>query len=75
MQYKIELRYSYGWDDADWTEDTDEESKSSRFKTLAQAHTALNEFFANVKAAVVVGDMDTEEDPNDYRIVAVNNRG
>lgn len=55
MQYKIEMKYIYGWDDAGWTEEMDEESKPWRFKTAAQAQRALDECFANVKTALPLG--------------------
>jgi hypothetical protein len=42
-----------------------------RFETVGNAQAALDEFFAEVKDAVVAGNMDTEENPNHYRIVAV----
>ena len=72
MRYKIELYYIYGWDDAGWSDDTDWETKPTRFETVAEAQTALAEFFADVKMAVATGDMDSEADRADYRIVAVD---
>jgi hypothetical protein len=71
MQYKIEVIYTYGWDDAEWTEETDGVTRPLHFETIASAQTTLDKFFANVKAAVAVGNMDTEENQNHYRIVAV----
>ena len=72
MLHKIELRYFYGWDDAGWTEEIDKETKPMRFATAREAQVELDRFFADVKAAVVAGDMDSEEVHDDYRIVAVN---
>jgi hypothetical protein len=69
MRYKIEAIYTYGWDDAGWTEETDGVTKPIRFETVTQAQTNLEEFFADVKAAVAAGNMDTEENPSHYRIV------
>jgi hypothetical protein len=69
MPYKIELRYIYGWDDAEWTEETDGVEVPLRFRTRDEAMTALEEFFAGIRTAVAAGNMDTEEDLNDYRIV------
>jgi hypothetical protein len=72
MQYKIEVIYTYGWDDACWTEETtDGVTRPLRFQTVGSAQVELDEFFADVKAAVAAGDMDIEENPNHYRIVAV----
>ncbi|HEY5504085.1 MAG TPA: hypothetical protein VIK28_02935 [Sedimentisphaerales bacterium] len=72
MQYKIEVIYTYGWDDACWTEETtDGVTRPLRFQTVGSAQKELDEFFADVKDAVAAGDMDIEENPNHYRIVAV----
>jgi len=74
MHYKIELRYFYGWDDGGWTEEIDGEITPLRFETVGQAQVALDEFFAEVRAAVAAGDLDTEEVRDDYRIAATNGR-
>lgn len=74
MQYKIEMRYLYGWDDAGWTEETDGKTKAMRFEYVGLAQAAIDEFFADVKVAVLAGDMDTEAVRGDYRIVAANDR-
>lgn len=70
MPYKIQLRYFYGGDDAGWTEESDGEIKAMRFANIEQAPAALDELFAEVKAAVAAGDMDTEEVRDGYRITA-----
>jgi hypothetical protein len=72
MRFKIELRYFYGWDDANWTEEKNGQTRPLRFWNIEQAQAALAEFFRNVKEAVVAGNMNNEETPHDYRIVAVN---
>jgi len=73
MQYKIEIVYTYGWDDACWTEETtDGVTRPLRFETVGSAQAALDEFFTKVKNAVAAGNMDTEENPNHYRIVVAN---
>ena len=72
MPYKIELRYFYGWDDAGWTDEDDAGSTPTRFQTVNEAQDALDEFFADVKIAVIEGNVDTEEVRDDYRIVAVS---
>jgi len=69
MSYKIEVIYTSGWDDAEWTDEMDGVVTPTRFETVEQAQTALDEFFANVKAAVAAGNMDTEEVHDHYRIV------
>ena len=72
MLFKIELRYFYGWDDANWTDETDCEIRPTRFESIHLAQAALDRLFAEVKAAVVVGHMGSDEIAEDYRIVAVN---
>lgn len=72
MQYKIEALYTYGWDDAGWSEENDGATKPLRFQSIECAQTELDEFLADVKEAVATGYMDTEADRNDYRIVVVN---
>ena len=72
MQYKVEMKYFYGWDDAGWTEETDEASIPLRFESVHQAQAELGDLFADVKDAVASGDMDIEENPADYRIVEVS---
>lgn len=72
MRHKIEMKYFYGWDDAGWTEEKDGEIKPLRFQTFSHAQAALNEFFAEVKTAVVAGNMNAEEVSTDYRIAAEN---
>lgn len=71
MQYKVEMKYFYGWDDAGWTEETDEGSKPLQFESVQEAHAELDDLFASVKAAVTSGDMDIEENSEDFRIVEV----
>ena len=69
MQYKVEMKYFYGWDDAGWTEETGEDSTPLRFGNKRQAQAELNHLFAKVKVAVASGDMDAEANLDDYRIV------
>ena len=71
MPYKIELRYIYGWDDAGWADESNDELKPTRFGTKMEAQMALDEFFAIAKTAVTDGNMDNEKEPKDFRIVAV----
>ncbi len=71
MPYKIQMRYSSGWDDAGWTDEKDGKSITTRFQTVAQARTGLVEFVSEISAAVVAGDMSLAHDLDDYRIVPV----
>jgi hypothetical protein len=72
MQHKIELRYFYGWDDAGWSEEVNGETRPLRFGNREEARQAIEEFFVDVKAAVVSNDIDIEEFREDYRIVDSN---
>lgn len=74
MLYKIELRYIHGWDDAGWTEESDDGFQPKRFQNIEYAYAALEEFFAGVKASVIEGNMDMEEKRCDYRIVEAEGR-
>lgn len=69
MKYKIECRYLYGWDDAEWTEEFGGIVAPLRFKSTEEARTALNAFFAQIRTAVLEGNLDVEERSEHYRIV------
>lgn len=69
MRFKIEVLYTHGWDDAEWTEEVDGLTKPLRFETAGCAQAGPDEFFTDVKAAVDAGDMDNEENSRHYRIV------
>ena len=69
MLFKIETLYTYGWDDANWTDELDSQTKPTRFESYQEAQAALDIFFTDVSAAVVAGNMDAEEVRDDYRIV------
>ncbi len=69
MRYQIELRYSAGWDDAGWSDETDGGNQPTRFSSLLDAQTALDKFFAEIRTAVAAGNMDAEADGADYRII------
>ena len=72
MRYRIELKYSNGWDDAGWTDESDEGTRPTRFSSIDAAQMGLDEFFADVKVAVAAGDMNSEAVRSDYRIVEVD---
>jgi hypothetical protein len=69
MRYKIELKYSYGWDDAGWTEEINGEDVPVRYETVAEAQEDIAQFLANVNAAVAAGDMLFGRDAEEYRVV------
>jgi hypothetical protein len=73
MEFKIEVLYTYGWDDARWTEEgPDGVTKPLRFKSTDSAQEGLNDYFLEVRKAVAVGNLEKEENPNHYRIVPLN---
>jgi hypothetical protein len=69
MRYKIELKYTYGWDDAGWTDETRHKVEPVRFASAAEAHLALREYFEFRKAAVADGNMDSDAESSGCRIV------
>jgi hypothetical protein len=64
MKYKIQLLYTYGWDD--------ECEEPELFDTREKAETSIKSNLEGVKEAVALGYMDEEYDPDDYRVVEVN---
>jgi hypothetical protein len=72
MTYKIEMRYVHQWGDAEWTEDADGVEMPMRFTSIEAANTAIDEFCADVIAAVAAGNMDIAERRSDYRVVPTN---
>jgi hypothetical protein len=46
MPYRVELMYSYGWDDACWTECSFGEERPLRFENIEQAEAAIVELLA-----------------------------
>lgn len=63
--YKVEMQYSYGWDDAGWTEN----DKPMRFKTKAAANKEIEEFVENTNDAVARGDMECGHEISEFRVV------
>lgn len=71
--FKIEMNFTYGWDDAGWTEtdpDSDKE-RPCRFLTREAAQAAIDEFIKDQHEAVDAGDMADKYDPEDYRVMEV----
>jgi hypothetical protein len=63
-RYYIEHNFSYGWDDAGWTED----EEPLTFATVKQAKQAIREFITEQHQAVADGDMDEKYRLCDYRV-------
>lgn len=69
MKFKIELKYFYGWDDAGWTDNDGAGAQPTRFESATEAQIALEEFFADVAAAVAANGLASGHDRSDYRVV------
>jgi hypothetical protein len=69
MKYKVELYFSYGWDDAGWEND----DGPMRFETEAEAQTEIDELINDVAEAVSLGHMTGNYRREDYRVVPDDN--
>lgn len=65
MKYKVERLFSYGWDDAGWSED----DKPMRFDSIQEARADIEETCQMTEDAVSQGDMDTPWRSDEFRIV------
>ena len=61
MEWKIEHRFSYGWDDAGWD--------PARFPTRAAACAAIDEFIEDTRAEHAAGNLSDAYRRRDYRAV------
>lgn len=68
-RFMVEALFTYGWDDAGWTEDAGGGERPLRFSSRAEAEDAIAEHVEDVRAAVKKGFMESEEDPRLYRVV------
>jgi hypothetical protein len=68
MQYKVEMQFSYGWDDADWHQPDD---SPWRFDTKEEAQKEIDFFCEEMNAKRGSAERRAGEmyDPNDYRVV------
>jgi hypothetical protein len=69
--YRIETRFGARWGDAEWAEDAGGGPIPLVFASREEAQIALDNFFAEVSAAVTRGDLDIPESSDDYRVVQV----
>ena len=60
MKYKVLHHFSYGWDDAGW---------SNTYNTIGEAQDEIEDLIETVKDAVKKGDMSEAYDLEDYKIV------
>jgi hypothetical protein len=63
MKYKIQMLFTYGWDD--------ECEEPEIFDTREEAERSMKANLESVADAVALGHMEEEYDPNDYRVVQV----
>jgi hypothetical protein len=63
MKYKIQMLFTYGWDD--------ECEEPEIFDTKDAAERSIKANLESVADAVALGYMEEEYDPEDYRIVEV----
>jgi hypothetical protein len=64
-KFRVEMLFSYGWDDAGWTKD----DKPWRFDTIAEAEAEITEFINDCADAVAHGDMASGHSRDEFRIV------
>lgn len=67
VTYKVEMRYSYGWDDAGWCD----EGKPWRFATKEEAQEEINDLCRYMNAGKGAAELRAGDryDPADYRVV------
>ena len=71
-KYKIEQKFIHGWDDAGWAEEINGVEKPLRFPNHAAAEKEIKDLITSVKEAVAAGDMESEYNPEDYRVMEAN---
>lgn len=67
MKYRVERYYSYGWDDAGFSED----DIPMTFDSVEAAQAAIDDSIEAQHTAVAQGCMTCAEAPSDYRIVPI----
>ncbi len=67
--WKVETKFSYGWDDACWTETVGMVDRPQRFATKADADAAIDEMIVEQHEAVERGNMQEKYNRADYRSV------
>lgn len=67
-KFRVETNFTYGWDDASWTED----EEPLLFPTAKAARDAIDEFIADQREAFKRGDKADEYDPADYRVAIMH---
>lgn len=64
MSWKVEHRYTYGWDDAGWMIN----DQPMRFESQEEGNREVDEFIADTEAAAGEGDFEPYR-REDYRVV------
>lgn len=71
-KWKVEHCYSYGWDDAEWTENAGEpDEKPMRFNSKKEAEAEIREHVKMLRYAVKSGNMEGPHFVKDFRAVKV----
>lgn len=73
--YKVEMCFSYGWDDAGWRVSTDKGDRPTRFHSVKAAEAEIRDHISSMKDAIKHGYMQGPADKfSDYRVVPVQPR-
>jgi len=70
-RFKVQHHFSYGWDDAGWTETDPVSDKAQplRFATPEEAQVAIDELVAGTVEAVLAGNMPEGYSRGDFRVM------
>lgn len=66
-RWKIEMEFTYGWDDAGWMTG----DKPTRYGSEAEANEAIDEFIREVESAVREGYLESGHSRDEFRAVEV----
>ena len=70
-QWLVEQLFTYGWDEAPWTEDDGSGPVPMRFDCPVMALAEIYDLIHGVRDAVACGHMAEEYHREDYRVVPV----
>ena len=65
--FKVEMQFTYGWDDADWRDN----GEPWRFPTRQAAQDEIDKLCATMNATLGADRRADKYDPQDYRVVEV----
>lgn len=68
--FRVEMLFSYGWDDAGWNVDDGSGPKPERFTSVTAANEEIADHCRTMRGAIRAGDMQGPADkPEDFRVV------